>query len=165
MPWTETEKQGYVVRYGWLGEAGIWAHVLTRLQNKSAVVFIPISSFIDEESVISDDFVQSSPVFILHQWTSETWIKETDSVHFFDLKMAENGEEGRLDFIFHFENMAGFEHLFYLTASVNWNSERIADLPTIICETMIRPITSGNWQVLNTGIDIDFANQLVYFQG
>jgi len=86
-------------------------------------------------------------------------------VHFFDLKMAENGEEGRLEFIFHFENMAGFEHLFHLTSMVNWNSERIADLPTIICETMIRPITSGNWQVLNTGIDIDFANQLVYFQG
>lgn len=79
--------------------------------------------------------------------------------------MAENGEEGRLEFIFHFENMAGFEHLFHLTSMVNWNSERIADLPTIICETMMRPITSGNWQVLNTGIDIDFANQLVYFQG
>ncbi|CAG5112767.1 Oidioi.mRNA.OKI2018_I69.chr2.g6945.t1.cds [Oikopleura dioica] len=64
--------------------------------------------------------------------------------------------------------MSGFEHLFYLTALLNWNADRIPDLQfnsTIMCETMIRPITTGNWQVQNTGIDIDFANQLVYFQG
>ncbi|CAG5112768.1 Oidioi.mRNA.OKI2018_I69.chr2.g6946.t1.cds [Oikopleura dioica] len=82
LPWSETEKQGYVVRYGWIGDNGIWAHVLTRLQNKSAIVFIPINSFVDEESELPDNFINQHPVFILHQWTSETWIKETDSIHF-----------------------------------------------------------------------------------
>ena len=71
MPWVE-----YIINYGWIGDSGIWAHVINRVQDKSAIIFLPTGAFIPL-SVHHDDSMETDPVDqiqILYEWTSRYWI-------------------------------------------------------------------------------------------
>jgi hypothetical protein len=58
--------------------------------------------------------------------------------------------------------MDGFDHLFHLSATLP--SPEQGDLIKN-CETLIRQITYGHWQVAQSGITVDDTNKLIYFQG
>ena len=79
IPWVE-----YIVNYGWLGQSGIWAYVVNRIQDKAAILYIPLEAFSKlENSEIPSDSTkpdqpmetnQIKPIQMLHYWTSPYWV-------------------------------------------------------------------------------------------
>ena len=67
-----------------------------------------------------------------------------------------------VEFIFPFESADGFNQLFYVTAKLPEPQQ--GDL-ILNCETFLRPITTGQWQVARQGITVDENNRVIYFQG
>ena len=84
IPWVE-----YIVNYGWLGQSGIWAYVVNRIQDKAAILYIPLEAFskLENSEIPSDSVDQSKPtvdqpmetnqikpIQMLHYWTSPYWV-------------------------------------------------------------------------------------------
>ena len=68
----------------------------------------------------------------------------------------------RLDFLFNLEAPSGFDHLFYCSARF---PEPEAGDKLLKCDTLLRQITSGDWQVSKESITVDTDEKIVYFQG
>ena len=85
IPWVE-----YIVNYGWLGQSGIWAYVVNRIQDKAAILYIPLEAFskLENSEIQTSDSVDQSkpqvdqpmetnqikPIQMLHYWTSPYWV-------------------------------------------------------------------------------------------
>jgi len=161
IPWVE-----YIVNYGWLGQSGIWAYVVNRIQDKAAILYIPLEAFSKlENSEIPPDSTkpdqpmetnQIKPIQMLHYWTSPYWVSATQSFYFF-----EPTSDNEVDFIFSMSAPNQHDHLFYFKSKFcNFSTSELVE-----ADTLIQPITSGDFNVSLNGIDVDEQNKIIYFQG
>ncbi|EJD74718.1 CBR-DPF-3 protein [Loa loa] len=138
-PWYE-----YLSRVGWLPDgSAIWALLLNRLQDRYALVLIPLDLF------GSRDSQNSAQVVTLLQEQSEIWFNVDNLTRF----LTPVG--GILQFI-HASDRDDHTHLFHYTARLDE-----AHL-TATCSS--RPITAGDWSVLKEpGLFVDEKRKHVYF--
>ena len=143
VPWVE-----YIVDFGWVSEAGIWCYVINRQQDRAAIVYIPLSSFMPLDETPMDSVIDlTGSMQVLHQWDSRYWIPVTHSVHFLEQETPK-----QIDFIMTMTAPNHHEHLFHINAQLDG-------------ETLVTQLTSGEWNVSTSGIDVDVKNKLIYFQG
>ena len=143
LPWVE-----YIVDFGWVSESGIWCYVINRQQDRAAIVYIPISSFMPLDETPMDSVIDlTGSMQVLHQWDSPYWIPVTHSIHFLEAESAKH-----VEFIMTMTAPNHHEHLFHINAQLDG-------------ETLVTQLTSGDWNVSTSGIDVDVKNKLIYFQG
>uniref|UniRef100_A0A915PWP8 Uncharacterized protein n=1 Tax=Setaria digitata TaxID=48799 RepID=A0A915PWP8_9BILA len=138
-PWYE-----YLSRVGWLPDgSAIWAVLLSRLQDRYALVLIPLNLFGSRGSQ------SDAQVITLLQEQSEIWFNVDNLTRF----LAPVG--GILQFI-HASDRDDYTHLFYYTAKL--------DEAHITATCSSRPVTAGDWSVLKEpGLFIDEKRKHVYF--
>ena len=70
LPWVE-----YIVDFGWVSELGIWCYVINREQDQAAMVYIPITSFVQLDETPMDSVADlSAKIQVMHKWNSKYWI-------------------------------------------------------------------------------------------
>nr|CAB3239881.1 dipeptidyl peptidase 8-like [Phallusia mammillata] len=189
-PWME-----YIVRINWLPSGkGIWAQLLDRKQQKSAVIYIPLCKFerlasemnnltsssptmddgannVESDVEMSDctmSLPSTSSIKILYEETSDIWINLHDAFHFFH-----NDPADEVNFIWASEQ-TGHRHLYHISCQLKKpnRSKRhsTGDLVSNECRSCVScvtPLTSGEWEVLEhpDSIWVDEVNQNVYFMG
>uniref|UniRef100_A0AAF5Q1R5 Uncharacterized protein n=1 Tax=Wuchereria bancrofti TaxID=6293 RepID=A0AAF5Q1R5_WUCBA len=138
-PWYE-----YLARVGWLSDgSAIWALLLSRLQDRYALVLIPLNLF------GSRDNQSSAQVVTLLQEQSEIWFNVDNLTRF----LTPVG--GILQFI-HASDRDDYTHLFHYTAKL--------DEAHVTATCSSRPVTAGNWSVLKEpGLFVDEKRKHVYF--
>ncbi|MCP9260953.1 Dipeptidyl peptidase 9 [Dirofilaria immitis] len=130
-PWYE-----YLSRVGWLPDgSAIWALLLSRLQDRYALVLIPLDLFGTSENRNGAQIVT-----LLHE-QSEIWFNVDNLTRF----LTPFG--GILQFI-HASDRNDYTHLFHYTAKL--------DEAHISATCSSRPITAGDWSVLKEpGLFVD----------
>ncbi|ORY06954.1 alpha/beta-hydrolase [Basidiobolus meristosporus CBS 931.73] len=143
-PWME-----YIVRLGWLPHGkSIWVQILDRRQQHMAVVKIPLSNFTTVYGYNSNVKYEQcvKDVEILYEEEIKTgWINHTIAYHF-----LETSNENTTEFIWSSER-TGFRHLYYIKKhrlDIHWT---------------IRPLTHGEWPVVDLPISVDLRRKAVYF--
>uniref|UniRef100_A0A158Q7Q0 Dipeptidyl peptidase 9 n=1 Tax=Elaeophora elaphi TaxID=1147741 RepID=A0A158Q7Q0_9BILA len=138
-PWYE-----YLSRVGWLPDgSAIWALLLSRLQDRYALVLIPLNLF------GSRNDQSGAQVVTLLQEQSEVWFNVDNLTRF----LVPVG--GILQFI-HASDRNDYTHLFHYTAKLDETHV------TATCSS--RPITAGDWSVLKEpGLFVDEKRKHVYF--
>ncbi|KAF9905525.1 dipeptidylpeptidase [Lobosporangium transversale] len=157
-PWLE-----YIVRFGWMPDGGsVWVQILDRRQQVTAIIVIPLECFMSvaEKSDSSEEIEDklASRIRVIHEEQSKYWINVTDIIHILPSEhhitdnhsMGAQSEEGALiQFIIPSER-TGYRHLYLVTHSFKFGST-------------VRPITAGQFQVVDKQITVDPSRQLVYF--
>ncbi|KAF9973304.1 dipeptidylpeptidase [Actinomortierella ambigua] len=167
-PWLE-----YIVRFGWTPNGdSVWAQVLDRRQQTSALVMIPLDCFqsVTEHanSTPQTEEELASRIKIIFEEQSEYWINVTDILYIFpssDLchstsasattattttsATCSNGFDETTQCIVASER-TGFRHLYLLTYDPMSGSSVV-------------PITAGDYQVVDKPISVDLHRRLVYF--
>uniref|UniRef100_A0A8R1XYJ9 Uncharacterized protein n=1 Tax=Onchocerca volvulus TaxID=6282 RepID=A0A8R1XYJ9_ONCVO len=138
-PWYE-----YLSRVGWVPDgSAIWALLLSRLQDRYALILIPLNLFGTQENQ------NGAQVVTLLQEQSEIWFNVDNLTRF----LTPVG--GVLQFI-HASDRNDYTHLFYYSAKLDETHV------SAICSS--RPITSGDWSVLKEpGLFVDEKRKHVYF--
>ncbi|KAG0229424.1 dipeptidylpeptidase [Actinomortierella wolfii] len=156
-PWLE-----YIVRFGWMPDGDcVWAQILDRRQQLSALVMIPLDCF---QSVT--EHANSTPkaeeeladkMKIIYEEQSEYWINVTDILYIFPSSdtshstTAHSRGYGNTTRCIVASERTGFRHLYLLTYNPGESGSSIV------------PITSGDYQVVDKPISVDPERQLVYF--
>ncbi|KAK9722351.1 hypothetical protein K7432_002739 [Basidiobolus ranarum] len=143
-PWME-----YIIRLGWLPHGkSIWVQILDRRQCHTAVVKIPVSNFCTIYEYNSNPKYEKcvNHVEILYEEEIKTgWINHTVAYHF-----LETSNENTTEFIWSSER-TGYRHLYYIKKDrrdIHW---------------AIRPLTQGDWPVVDLPLSVDVRRKLVYF--
>ncbi|CAK8694929.1 dipeptidyl peptidase 9-like [Clavelina lepadiformis] len=172
-PWME-----YIVRIDWLPSGkGIWAQLLDRLQQKSIIVYIPLSQFdrvvpsntpddtiscrngndvemsaVDDcgsSSTLHSSSISQNSVKILYEETSSVWINVHDTFYFF-----QNNPIDEVNFIWASEQ-TGHRHLYLINCYLKRAncSKRLSTGDLVAgeskyCLNTVTPLTSGDWEVL-----------------
>ncbi|KAJ3107242.1 dipeptidylpeptidase [Phlyctochytrium planicorne] len=133
-PWVE-----YIPRLGWLPDgSGVWAQLLDRRQQRTALIEIPLEQFMSEDEYQNSSFgyapAPPRKIIVLHEEVSEFWINVTDIMHFFPSSIGNTHHN--------------------IAASAG---------PIVYPTRTIRKITSGTWQVVDQPISVDAAHKIVYY--
>ncbi|KAF9422534.1 dipeptidylpeptidase [Podila epigama] len=153
-PWLE-----YIVRFGWMPDGqSVWAQLLDRRQQITAIVVIPLDCFMSvaEQAESSDQMEDelARRIRVVYEEQSDSWINVTDIMHIFptprvDLPRNLTMTADTVQFIISSER-TGFRHLYLATHSTQSGLELV-------------PITSGSYQIVDKQITVDAGRQLVYF--
>ncbi|KAJ3278988.1 dipeptidylpeptidase [Borealophlyctis nickersoniae] len=160
----------------YLFECSVWAQLLDRKQQHTAVIRIPDKLFMtfDEYRSCTPSETSMEPVIpktfpkveVLYEETSPFWINVTDIPQFLPSSIP-----GQTRFIWASER-TGFRHLCIITAQPADQLSIIPFIPTspgtptssiTHPPITIRQITSGEWQVVDHPIWVDQSRSLVYF--
>ncbi|XP_063709274.1 dipeptidyl peptidase 9 [Culicoides brevitarsis] len=188
-PWLE-----YIVRVGWTPNSKfLWAQLLDRLQQHLVVVLIPVDNFCEpyesasstpshddgsSSSWRSPSDKSSSPLQVIYQETSSTWINVHDLLRFIEIT------DNTCTFLWASEE-TGFRHLYLITSSLACEASSSSSPPnglkmdqnifsTASCKEEINlspriiskvTLTKGEWEVLAKNIWVDTKRCLVYFLG
>ncbi|VDM95738.1 unnamed protein product [Thelazia callipaeda] len=138
-PWYE-----YLTRVGWLpDESAIWALLHNRLQDRYALILIPLSLFECRENQTG------AQVVTLLQEHSDVWFNVDNLTRFL-------APVGRVLQFIHASDRNDHTHLFYYTAELDETH------PIATC--MSKPITAGDWSVMrDPGLFVDEKRKHVYF--
>eukprot|EP00039_Didymoeca_costata_P007453 m.100137 g.100137 ORF g.100137 m.100137 type:complete len:816 (+) comp13693_c0_seq9:225-2672(+) len=154
-PWCE-----YVVRCGWIPSGThIWIQILNRVQERLAIVFIPLDVLVEDVSKGTDQIPLSSEddsvavenfldkCFVVLEETSKIWINITNTFLFWETKEVE-------DIIFIWASQAtGYSHLELVACSLKSSKKRVRRFP----------ITKGEWEVENSQVYLDVNRNAIYF--
>ncbi|XP_078490764.1 dipeptidyl peptidase 9-like isoform X2 [Ciona intestinalis] len=186
-PWLE-----YIVRISWMPSGkGVWAQLLDRKQQKTAVVYIPLSRFTHSSSGgcvelsypaegvgngVDIEMIDDTPtttlsslysnVKILYEETSDVWINVHDTIYFFKDNLPDE-----VRFIWASEH-TGHRHLYLISSQLKQpcSSKRhsTGDLvsgDSRYCVCTVTPLTCGEWVVLghSDSLWVNEDTQQVYF--
>ncbi|KAG2221893.1 hypothetical protein INT45_012537 [Circinella minor] len=143
-PWAE-----YLVRFGWLPDGqSVWAQILSRDQQKTAVIRIKCDQFVSIDKYKRDP--KPTQFETLWEEQSDIWINISDAYYFLYNTSSPNCTE----FIWSSE-ISGFRHLYYVQKprNVEFNFQ-------LHC----KQLTGGEWGLTDNSIDVDEVHQLVYFK-
>ncbi|CAG8588763.1 9933_t:CDS:2, partial [Cetraspora pellucida] len=163
-PWKE-----YIVRFGWCPNGkSVWVQLLDRLQQRTAIIKIPISNFMSlseyQKSGGELDNLCASRIEVVFEETSDIWIN-VDICYFFndEIISTKNTDTNTSSpctirpqlpptkLIITSES-TGFRHLYLVTKP---SAESL--------HYHVRPITAGDWPIVDRPIYVDAKRELVYF--
>ncbi|KAI9477965.1 MAG: hypothetical protein EXX96DRAFT_569098 [Benjaminiella poitrasii] len=140
-PWME-----YIVRFDWLPDGqSIWLQLLSRDQQQTAVIKVPLSLFaatIDACTANDDD------IEILWEEVNNYWVNVSDTYYF----MKHSTTHQTVSFIWSSEKDDGYRHLYLIEKSSKQSSRRVTQL------------THGEWCCLDRPLFVDESRSLIYFQ-
>ncbi|CAG8531800.1 16548_t:CDS:10, partial [Racocetra persica] len=163
-PWKE-----YIVRFGWCPNGkSVWVQLLDRPQRRTAIVKIPIANFMSLSEYQNggelDNFC-ASHIEVVFEETSDIWINITDICYFFNDEIistkntdtntsspcTKRSQLPPTKLIITSES-TGFRHLYLVTKPSAESSHY-----------HVRPITAGDWPIVDRPIYVDTKRELVYF--
>ncbi|XP_022085596.1 dipeptidyl peptidase 9-like [Acanthaster planci] len=154
-PWLE-----YIVRVGWTPDGNnMWAQLLNRNQQSTAVILIPLQSFLpvcsDAEMRESSDGSESL-IRVLYEEHSDLWINVHDAIHFFPQTLP-----GEISFLWASE-ATGIRQLYFITSALQQPGAIPGNLKPAILQ--YKMLTSGKGEVIGQQLWVDEISQLVYYK-
>ncbi|KAF9207468.1 dipeptidylpeptidase [Haplosporangium sp. Z 27] len=151
-PWVE-----YIVRFGWWPDGeSVWAQILDRRQQTTAIILIPLECFmsVTEQSESSDQKEDelASRIRVIYEEQSDYWINVTDIMYIFSPEHSPNQSQETDDQVqlIVASERTGYRHLYLVTYSARSGSTLV-------------PITTGHYQIVDKQITVDTSRNLVYF--
>ncbi|KAJ3217683.1 dipeptidylpeptidase [Clydaea vesicula] len=153
-PWYE-----YMVRIKWLPSGDyICVQLLSRLQDRTAIVKIPTEMFMTEEEFNTNE--KTLFVDLIYEEVNKYWINVTNVEYLFQ---CESGD--KVEFVVASER-SGYRHLYRIEATRASNLEVLNDgVSSIVQRSKLKAfqLTGGQWVVIDSAIHVDDHRQLVYF--
>ncbi|XP_033105730.1 dipeptidyl peptidase 9-like [Anneissia japonica] len=146
----------YIVRLNWTPDGkSIWAQLLSRNQQLTMLVLIPVHCFVPvhENEVVVDS--EKLPIQVLYEEYSEIWINVHDCTQFFP-----QTKEEEVSFIWASE-AHGTRQLFLVTSALRSTGEVPGNLKPVILNHC--QLTFGDGEVVGRRVWLDPGHQLLYY--
>ncbi|XP_065063849.1 dipeptidyl peptidase 9-like [Rhopilema esculentum] len=166
IPWAE-----YLVRCEWMSDGkSIWVQLLSRRQNRLALLRIPLTAFKTISSTENSQCNSAFKISIILEELSDTWINLSDIIYFLP---SSNTTTTKL--IWSSERL-GHRHLYLVTVANeapfsgsygnDCNSLQGNGNNLHICDVLSNAeLTEGSWAVSPNKIWVDEKRQLIFFVG
>ncbi|XP_072173545.1 dipeptidyl peptidase 9-like [Diadema setosum] len=151
-PWME-----YIIRLGWTPNGRyVWAQLLSRTQQSTVLVLIPLDSFIPEQQLMDPEADPAKPVVhVLYEEHSDVWINAHNIIHFFPQSSL-----GEMSFIWASE-ATGTRHLYHITSALHPREAIPGSLkPAILRFEML---TRGHGEVSSHNLWVDEERGVVCY--
>ncbi|XP_052830441.1 dipeptidyl peptidase 9 [Octopus bimaculoides] len=160
-PWME-----YLVRADWTPDGKyVYAELLSRQQDRLALVLIPEDCFVYESHEM-DISTLMSRIHVLVEDQSDIWVNVHNLLHFFPQE-----KDDEITFLWSSEK-TGFRHLYLIKSRLQHMTESVIDFERCTFDEYFKPniifevtLTSGEWEVLPKEFFVDEEKARVYFTG
>uniref|UniRef100_A0A915I2Q4 Dipeptidyl peptidase 8 n=1 Tax=Romanomermis culicivorax TaxID=13658 RepID=A0A915I2Q4_ROMCU len=155
-PWAE-----YMIRAGWIPDAqGVWLQLLSRLQKKLALVYVPLKLFVGSDHDITDHNL-SEIIVIYEEETADFIIKDHNYLTFLETSLT-NIKSGAFSFIW-CHGKLGYSHLYLIKSTLPpKNGQPYCQVS--MCQSSEVALTHGEFEVCRKAEPhVDKLRGLVYF--